>query len=300
MLSIKLKTLRGGVKLQIYNDVPKDTKVIVDRIKNAEVITANWIDITKEIIELSPKLRYIIVPSVGYDWIDIKTATQKGIKVINCPTHNSMAVANFVIGLMISITRQISQANNDIKEGNWQPSKFKGVEISGKKLGLVGNGNIGRKIADVAKYMGMEVMMINSKSSQEEVDNILKNSDIISINIPLTDKTKHFIDERRLRLMKINSYLINTSRGAIIDQKALINIIEEDHFAGVALDVFENEPLILNGKLNEEIIKLANMNKVLATPHIAFNSEETWKRLGTEMIENIKAIVNNNPINVVN
>lgn len=293
-----IEEIKKIADLNVYNDVPKETSEIISRIKDAEIITANWIDITKDVIEAAPKLKYIIVPAIGYEWIDVKTATEKGIKVINCPTHNTSGVANLTIGLILNITRHIMQANKALKSGEWKASKYKGTEIEGKKLGLIGYGNIGKKVEVLAKKLGMEVQSLHSNATEEEIDNLLRQSDIISLHLPLTEKSKHLLDERRLRLMKKGSYLVNTARGAIIDQKSLIKLLEEHHFAGVALDVFENEPL--QGTPSEEIIKLANMDNVLATPHIAFNSQESWDRLGYELLDNIKSCIEGKPINIVN
>ena len=284
----------------VYNDIPNDKEEIIKRIQDAEIMTANWIDITEEIIDKAPPhLKYIIVPAVGYDWIHVDAAKAKGIRVLNSPTHNTPAVANLTIGLILNITRQIMTANKDLKNAQWKPVNFKGDEVEGKKLGLIGHGNIGQKVKELAEKLGMEVNSVGSHSSSDEIDNLLQNSDIVSLHLPLTESTKHLLDERRLRLMKKESYLINTARGAIIDQQALIRVLKEGHFAGVALDVFEGESLT-GSALTDEILELAKMDRVLATPHIAFNSKETWKRLGHELLANIKSCVEGNPINVVN
>ncbi|HET9946975.1 MAG TPA: 2-hydroxyacid dehydrogenase [Patescibacteria group bacterium] len=294
-----LEEIRKLGELTVYDDIPKDKHEIITRIQDAEIMTANWIDITEEIIDHAPShLKYIIVPAVGYDWIHVDAARAKGIKVLNSPTHNTSAVANYTIGAIITITRQILTANTDLKQGTWKPMDYKGTEIEGKKLGLIGHGNIGQKVAELAQKLGMKVHFADSHATDEQIDTLLKESDIVSLHLPLTEKTKHLLDERRLRLMKKDSFLVNTARGAIIDQKALISLLNEGHFAGVALDVFEDEPL--TGAPNQEIIHLANMPRVLATPHIAFNSIQTWERLGHELLANIKSCVEGNPINVVN
>lgn len=144
----------------------------------------------------------------------------------------------------------------------------------------------------------MSVSYANSKTSSIELDQLISENDFVCINVPLTDQTKHLIDERRLRLMKKTAFLINVARGAIIDQQALITILRERCIAGAALDVFENEPLI--GKSTQEITTLANLPNVIATPHIAYNTQETSVRLGEELFANIKACIAGRPQNVVN
>jgi D-3-phosphoglycerate dehydrogenase len=283
--------------VEIYHDIPKEHEII-QRIRDATIITANWVDITKNIIDSATNLKYIIVPAVGYEWIDVKAASNKGIKVINCPTQNTWAVAEHAIGLMFAIARNSVLSNYSLKQGNWQTEKFKGVELRGKKLGIVGYGKIGKKVAILANGLQMKVDYANSKTTQKQLDELISVSDFLCINAPLTEKTRHLIDDRRLHLIKPTAFLINVARGAIIDQQALIKALQEHRIAGAALDVFENEPL--TGKPSPEIIGLANLSNVVATPHIAYNTQETSERLGKELIDNIKACIAGKPQNVVN
>lgn len=286
-------------ELTIYTDVPKDKEEIMKRVQDADIITARWTDITEEIIDKAPPhLKYIIIPAVGYDWIDVAAAAKKGIHILNCPTYNTSAVANFTIGAIFAVTRQILRANKDLQSNNWNPMRYVGMELENKKLGLIGHGHIAQKVGLLAEKLGMLVTYTDSKTTAEEIDKLLAQSDIVSLHVPLTNSTRHLLDERRLRLMKKESYLINTARGAVIDQKALIKLLEEGHFAGVALDVFEGEPF--SNTPSEEVVKLAQMDRVLATPHTAFDTKETQERLGAELLANIKSCVEGNPINVVN
>lgn len=292
-----IKELKTLGDITIYDDVPNE-KEIIKRITGAEVITANYIDFTSKAMESTPTLKYIIVPAVGYEWVDIKTATAKGIKVLNCPTQNSDAVANFTIALIFAVTRRLIEANKALKKGEWQPGKYEGIELTGKTLGIIGYGHIGQRVSQFAEALGMKAQYVNSKSPNDELDKLIASADILSLHAPLTDSTRHILNERRLNLMKKGAYLVNTARGAEIDQKALIQMLESGHLAGAALDVFEGESL--TGKPSEEIIKLANMSNVIATPHMAYNTEETKFRLGKELIENVKSCLINNPVNVVN
>lgn len=292
-----LEQLKSFDDSTIYEDRPTQ-KEVASRIKDAEIVTANWIDITAEIIEQSHALQYIIVPAVGYDWVDVEAATKKGIKVINCPTQNSPAVANFTIGLLVAITRRIVEAQRALEQGIWEPTKYTGIELKGKTLGLIGYGRIGKRVEMLAEGFGMKVKHVNSQSTADEMDALIASSDIVSLHASLTPQTKRLLDERRLHLMKKGSYLINTARGDEIDQTALLGMLESGHLAGAALDVFERETF--SSTPSEEIVKLAKMPNVIATPHMGFNTKETQTRLGEELIANINFCLNNNPTNIVN
>ncbi|MCF6157325.1 MAG: 3-phosphoglycerate dehydrogenase [wastewater metagenome] len=293
-----IKTIEklGGVVI-FYDNIPGSESDVLGRISDADVIIPNWIPITAHIIQNAPSLRFIIVPAVGYESVDVKAASSAGIMVVNCPTHNSRAVAEYTIALLFSLTRRIIEANTDFKYGEWNPIRYTGIELKDKKLGLIGYGTIGKIVGQLALNIGMKVSYANSKTPADELDKLLASSDIISLHLPLTDKTRHLIDERRLQLMRRDAYLINTARGAIIDQKALIKVLKSGHLSGAALDVFENEPH--GGKPSQELLVLAHYRNVIATPHIAFNTSEAVYRLGEELIANIKSIRDGNPMNVI-
>lgn len=292
-----LKRIEKIVQLTTYDDKPKENQVI-DRIQGAEIITANYYDVTKKIIQSCPSLKYIIVPTVGYEWVDIKAATTAGVKVINCPTHNGHAVAEHTIALMFAISRKIVQANEAIKKGNWTPLKFEGLELSGKTLGIVGHGKIGSQTGELAQGLGMKVLFADSKTSANDLDALIAEVDYLGLNLPLNEHTHHLIDERRLRLMKKTAFFINTARGAIVDQKALLAALKRGDIGGAGLDVFDGESF--DEKPIPEIVELCSLENVVATPHIAFNTKETVERLGNELMKNIEACVAGNPMNVVN
>lgn len=286
----------GNVSL--YRDIPESDAEVVRRISGAEIITAAWVEINADIIQKTPSLKYIIVPGVGYDAIDVKAASQAGIQVLNCPTHNSDAVAEYTITLILALTKKLLPAHHSLQAGNWQTLNFVGTELSSKKLVLVGYGNIGKRVEKLAQAFDMEVSHTDSKTSPEELDRLIESADILSLHLPATPKTHHLIDARRLSLMKPSAYLINTARGAVIEQSALFKVLKEQRIAGAALDVFENEPV--GGKPNADIQELANLENVIATPHIAYNTEEAGMKLGEELIANLQSCLQGQPINVVN
>lgn len=291
----KLKSLG---EVTFYEEMPVTEAEVIQRIDGAELIALSWVDITETIIRSNPNLKYIVALAVGYDQIDLEAASAANVKVINCPTHNALAVAEYTIGLIFAVTRRILEANLFLREGNWNQQRFRGVELRGKKLGLIGYGNSGRAVEKLAIALGMEVNHATSKTSPNDLDQLIATSDILSLHLPLTERSRHLMDERRLNLLKPSAYLINTARGAIVDQQALIKILNQKRIAGAALDVFEDEPV--SGIPTREMLELIRLGNVVATPHIAYNSEEMAARLGAELIANIQACIEGKPINVVN
>ncbi len=284
--------------VDVYDDIPKNEKDIIKRTRNANIITTNWIDITKKVIEESCNLESIVVAAVGYDKVDIKTATEMGIKVSNSPTFCVNAVAEHTFAILFSLLRKVGSSNNELKAGLWKKSDFEGSELTAKTLGIIGYGKIGKRVGEIGNAFDMRILTANSKSTQMEIDSIISASDVISLHVPQQKDTIKLIDERRLQLMKKDAYIVNTARGPIVDQNALYKTLKSRRIAGAALDVFEVEPL--DGNVSDKIKKLVNLDNVVATPHIAYKTKESIFRVGEEVIESIEAAVKGKPINVVN
>jgi D-3-phosphoglycerate dehydrogenase len=284
--------------IQTYDDTPNDEAVIIDRIRDAEIITVNFIELTRKIIDASPSLKFIISSAVGYNGIDYRYAASKGIKVLNCPTQNAEAVAEQALALMFSLSRRIVEANTDLRNGGWHGLDMLGMELSRKKLGLVGYGRVGKLIEQKVNGLNMIVQHVNSTSSDEALDTLLKESDIVCLCTTLNDTTRHIINHRRLSLMQPQAILINVARGGIVDQAALLEALKKGAIRGAGLDVFEDEPT--SGNVPAEILELVRLHNVVATPHISYNTEETVARLGVELFENIESCLDGNPKNVVN
>lgn len=292
------KKLESMMDIVIYNDVVNDPKIIIERIKDAEVVTANYIDITKEVIEASPNLKFIISPAVGYDWIDSETATEKGIKILNCPTFNTQAVAEHAIALMFAVKRKILNVNRSILNGKYDSAEFRGSEVGGKTLVCIGNGNIGSKVQVMAKGLGMNTDYIDTKTSSDEFNNKIAKADVLVLSIPLNDKTRGLINTEKLGLLKPTSIIINVARGLVVDQDSLYKVLFENKIAGAGIDVFPEDETLK--ETNEDIMKFAKLPNVVATPHIAFNTQEATDRLGKEFIADIESCIAGAPINVVN
>lgn len=289
----KIKQLGADV----YLDLP-DENELKNRIRDAEIITASYVSITEDIINTASNLRFIIVPAVGYEWVNVSYAAEKGITVLNCPTFNSQAVAEHAMSLLMAVNRNIGVSMSDLRAGNWNPQRFIGYELAGKQVGLIGYGNIGKRIEKLAVALKMSVKFVNSRSTPEDIDKLVKNSDFVIICAPLTEATKNLLNKHRLRLFKPRAVLVNVGRGAIVDQQELINLLKTNKIRGAGLDVYDGEPL--TGIPNETIIGLASLPNVIATPHIGYSTVEMMDKQGAELLANIKSCIQGKPKNVVN
>jgi len=250
--------------------------------------------ITRVIIDANPKIKIIARVGVGLDNIDVEYAKSKNIQVINAEAAAMNAVAELVIGLMLSLARSIHVADAAMKNGKWLKKELKGIELKGRYLGIVGVGKIGRRIGRIARGFGMniigyDVIPIDQQFAKEvgliitDLNTLLSSADFITLHVPLTDETEHLINEQRLGLMKKTTYIINTSRGAVIDEQALYKALKEGKIAGAALDVFEVEP-----PTNMALIQLPN---VVCTPHIGAQTVEAQELASNVIAEKILQIL---------
>lgn len=290
------KKLENLPEITIYDDTVNDPSVIINRIKDAHVVTANYIDLTQEIIRNSPKLKYIISPAKGYEWIDVKEASKKKIKVLNCPTFNARAVAEHAFGLLLAVERHIVESHNAILKNKFPHPT--GRELFGKTLLVIGYGEIGKKATGIAKGFGMKTSYANTKTKSSDVDRMIADADCIILCLPLNNKTQGLFGKSRLALMKKSAVFVNVARALIVDQKALYNALKINKIAGAGLDVFPDDATIT--KPTKLILDFAKLPNVVTTPHIGYKTEETAQRLGDELVANIKSCIKGKPINVVN
>jgi len=246
------------------------------------IIVRSRTKVDREIIERGTKLKVIARAGVGIDNIDVNAAKEKGIVVINSPEGPSRSVAELVIAFIFSLLREIPHADASMKEGKWIKKELIGHEIKDKVLGIIGFGRIGQEVAKLAKALGMKVLAYDVidigpyckrvGASQVDINYLLSDADIITLHIPLTDKTRGIINKDFIKKMKKGVYLINTARGGIIDNEALLWGLEQGYFSGVALDVFSEEP-----PKSEILQKIVKHPKVICTPHIGANTEEALR-----------------------
>jgi len=262
--------------------------------KNADALFSLVIDkVDVKLMEASPQLKVVSNMAVGLDNIDQEAAKQRGIAVKNTPDVLTESVAEHAVLLILGIARKVSQADMFVRKGKfkgWDPQLFLGTELKGKTLGLVGHGRIGCRTAEIMqKGFGMRVIYYDALRDQvrEEqcgityasLEQLLKEADVVSLHVPLLPTTKHLIGDKELGLMKPTSYIVNTARGAVIDEKALVKALNEKRITGAALDVFEEEPKLASG--------LAKLENVLLTPHIASATNEARERMAVLAAQNI-------------
>lgn len=274
------------------------------KIKNEEIISSindynvivvrSRTKITKEIIEKASNTTIIARVGVGLDNIDVNAAESRNIRVINSPEAAMNAVAELTIGMMISLARNIPHADAQMKKGNWIKNDLIGTELRGKYIGIVGVGNIGRNVGRIARALrmnviGHDVYPINEDFRKEvgliitDLDTLVESSDFITCHIPINLETKHLFNAERLSKMKPTAYIVNTSRGGVIDEVALYDHLQSGKIAGAALDVFEVEPPI-----NKLLMSLPN---VICTPHIGAQTTEAQKLASTVIAEKIIQII---------
>ena len=241
------------------------------------IVVRSRTKLSRELIVKADKCQIIARVGVGLDNIDQEAAKEKNIRVINAVEGAITAVAELVIGLMLSMAREIPRADREIRNGNWIKKELMGSELQGKYLGIVGLGNIGKRLGKLAKSLhmniiGYDVVPIDDEFSKEvglmkaDLDTLLSSADYVSLHVPLLENTHHMINAEKLKLMKNTARIINTSRGGVIDEEALYNSLKDGSLAGAALDVFEAEPAIGN--------RLITLPNFVATPHMGAQTKE--------------------------
>lgn len=270
-----MKVLEGKVEPVILSDF--NVEIIKKMVADVEgIVLRTNIKVTREIIEAAPHLKIISRTGAGVDNVDVSAATEKGILVCSTPGVNSISVAEQALALMLSVAKQLKTMDKAVHKGNWKIRySSKAVDIEGKTLGLIGIGHIGSLLAQKCRLaFNMKVIAYDPYVEQTEgvklcssLDQVFSQSDVISIHVPYTEETHHLVDARLLGLMKPDSCIINTSRGPIVDEKALIEVLEKGLIAGAGLDVFEKEP----PSQENPLLKLDN---VITTPHSSALSRE--------------------------
>lgn len=287
----------------IYNDMPKSSEEIIQRAQNAEILVTGWSLINCKVLKSLKQLKYISLWATGYDQIDLKVATKLGIMVSNVRGYAQNAVAELAMGLMLSVARNIPRADKDVRDTekyNWK--KFSGIELSRKTLGVIGVGTIGSRTAHIGSGFEMKVLAFDpypdiEMTKEQQIDycslgEVLKNSDVISIHLPLMPTTKKLMNAKTFSMMKKNAIVINTARAEIIDQDALVHALESGDIAGAGLD-----DIVIDSESGQKLMKMEN---VVLTPHMGFYTREAIVVKTNQCIHNIAAYIAGRPENVLN
>ena len=279
---------------------------VVRRAKDADVVLTNKTVLNGSMLNLLPRLKYIGVLATGYNVVDLDAARQRGIVVTNIPAYSTMSVAQMVIAHLLNITQRVDHYAREVHNGVWSAQldfcywNTPLIELAGKKMGIVGFGNTGQATARIAEALGMDILLYTSKSKKMlpkryqkvTLNELFSMSDVVSLHCPLTSENKEMVNSFRLSLMKQGAILINTSRGGLIDEKALEQALLSGKLLGAGLDVLSSEP----ASAGNPLLKLTNC---FITPHIAWATRESRARLMSQAVENLKAWMEGNTINNV-
>ena len=279
---------------------------IIDRAKESEIVLTNKVVLNADIINALPKLKYIGVLATGYNVVDIEAAKKRGIVVTNIPAYSTMSVAQHVFALLLAVTDRVEHYALQNREGMWTRSKDFAywdtplIELAGKKMGIVGLGNIGMAVAKIAVALGLQVLAYTSKEIEElpdgviktDIESLFKESDIISLHCPLTDKTTHLINASSIAKMKQGVILINTGRGPLVDEKAVAEALQSGKIAAFCADVLSSEPPAADNPL-------LHAPNTYITPHVAWATKEARQRLMKIAVGNLNAFLNGRPVNDV-
>lgn len=279
---------------------------IVERAKDAQALFVNKSILTREILYALPNLKYIGLFSTGFNVVDLAAAKELGLVVTNIPAYSTYAVTQMVFALLLELTNQVSRHSEAVRSGAWSDSKdfcfwlTPLTELTGKTMGIIGMGQTGQQTARVALAMGMQVVAYSPRKKELDFsgvrwadrDTVLKEADVLCLHCPLNEETTGLINRETLALMKQGSYLINTSRGPVVNEEDLAQALNSGHLAGAGVDVLQKEP----PKPDNPLFTAKNC---VITPHIAWAAHETRARLYQVAVENFKAYLNGNPVNNV-
>jgi glyoxylate reductase len=305
-----LKIIKEHFDTEVWPEyAPPPKSIIIEKARDVDALATLLSDkIDAEVFDAAPKLKIVVQMAVGFDNIDVQEATKRGIYVTNTPEVLTDTTADFAWALLMAVARRVVEADKYVRTGQWKvswhPSMFLGRDVHGATIGIVGAGRIGYAVAKRAKGFNMKILYYDViprpdmerelDAKQVDLDTLLREADFVSIHVPLIKETYHLINADKLKLMKKTAYLINNSRGPVVDEKALYVALKEGIIAGAGLDVFEQEPTPVDNPL----LKLDN---VVVAPHISSASYETRSKMAEMVAENLVAFFEGRkPPNLVN
>jgi phosphoglycerate dehydrogenase-like enzyme len=287
-----------------YYDTPPQNKAdLIRRLGDADVVFLDYSLMDAEVIAACPKLKFICFFGIGYgNCIDVPAATKHGVTVSYTPGYGATAVAEYALGLMLSLTRHIAASFYSLKHGEWLSAKFQGVDLKGKTLGLVGLGPIGADMARLGAGIGMRLLGWTRNATPDRavhgltlvpLEQLFSDSDVVSVHLSLNTQTERLVSRNLLARMKPSAYFVNTSRAKLVDNQALAELLQQGKIAGAALDVHEEEPAPMN-------YLFASLPNVLVTPHIAYNSKEAGENMLRIAYATLDAFLRGEKLHVVN
>ncbi len=283
-----IELLKEFAEVDISTDLTHEE--LIETVPEYEaMIVRSATKVRKDVLDKAENLKLIVRAGVGLDNIDLDYAEEKGVKVENTPAAPSNAAAELAVGFMLAFARKIPEADKSLKNGKWIKSELLGTELREKTLGIIGTGRIGTRAAKKASAFDMNLLGYDPIENQNfkeiggeyvDLDTVLQKSDYISLHVPLNENTKHMLGEEEFNKMKETAVLINTARGAVTDEEALIEALEKDQIRGACLDVYEKDPI--------EDGKLLNMSNTILAPHIGANTEEAQRAAGVNSAKKVK------------
>lgn len=277
-----------GHELVFYPDRKEDEATLVARSQGADTVVLSNIPYRRIVMEKCPELKRICVAFTGMDHIDLAYCAERGIEVKNCAGYSTVAVADLVFGLVLSLARNIPACNVVCREQGTKAGLV-GFELAGKKFGILGLGAIGKRVADIANAFGCEVYAYTRTPKPYpgvtlvDKDELFRTCDIVSLHTPLNEQTRGLVGRHELALMKPTAFLINTARGGVVDTDALVEVLREKKIAGAGIDVFDMEPPI------PADYPLAHLPNTVVTPHVAFATQQAFEKRADIIAENLKA-----------
>jgi glycerate dehydrogenase len=286
--------LRAYGDVEVFDRTPAEKTV--ERAAGAGIVLTNKTPLTAAVLDRLPELRYIGVLATGYNVIDIEAAKRKGIVVSNVPTYGTASVAQFVFALLLEVCHRVQLHSDAVRAGEWTAhpdwcfSKSPLMELEGKTMGIVGYGRIGRRTARIAEAFGMKVLAYDLDHGR--LEEVVRQSDVISLHVPLSPETREMINAQTLAMMKPAAILINTSRGPLVNESDLAGALNSGRIAAAAVDVLSTEPPAADNPL-------LSARNCLVTPHMAWATAEARRRLMDAVIENVAAFLDGQPKNVI-
>ena len=296
-----LSDLCAAIPTRISYGAPAASEV-VERARDAAVLATlyTYTRIDEATLSSLPKLRLVTTRTSGYSHIDAEAAKRHGVAVATVPAASTQAVAEYVFGAVLAAQRRLPQARDAVRSGSWQYHDFRGFELAGATLGVIGLGAIGTRVAELGLALGMRVLAWSRTPREQtgvelvELIQVLARADIVSVNLALTDETRGMIGESELAQLKPGAWLVNTARGGIVDEDALLMRLENGQLGGAVLDVLVEEP-----PSAARLERMSALPNLLVTPHVAWNTKEAIRRQFSELTENVLAFLDGRPRNLI-